>query len=364
MTSIETMSGVNLRERETVAAPAAGSRAGLPPPIRIVVSNLVYDDADASADASAGGSAEDLGDASAGAIPMHPTLSDAACPAPASNTKPAIHTSLPSRAPSIEEQIDELISYEEPGCLCCKRFFCHDERNVSTDDLILEKDRLNLRQLLNHEAYKVGANFQEEDDAREAKRRNCRKVLTEAAISVNCLKLPFAQFNKLSARRKAGVIFVQSIWVCFLVLWFSVNKYERYNCHANPLMRPGQDYTYEKYHCLVESGYFQRRNSSQSEFEQLAADPASGWNTTTTETQADFESWKKRTKFNGPVEYMEIFTTLCDRAISVAAMYMFHVGTYTEALYPPMLDETFFSGAGTLSLAVRRPRKYIQQVRC
>jgi hypothetical protein len=279
-----------------------------------------------------------------------------------SSSSPSSSSALPSRAPTIEQQIEDLVSYEEPGCLCCKRFFCHDERNVSTDDLILEKDRLNLRQLLNHEAYKVGGNFQEQDDAREAKQRSCRKVLAEAAISVNCLKLPFAQFGKLSPRKKAGVIFVQSIWVSFLVLWFSVNKYERYNCHAHPLMRPGQDYTYEKYHCLAKSGYFKHRNSSQSEFEVLVADTQSGWNRTTG-TLAEFDSWKKRTKFNGPVEYMEIITTLCDRAISVAAMYMFHAGTYTEALYPPMLDETFFPGAGTHMLAVRRPRKYIQQVR-
>ena len=268
-----------------------------------------------------------------------------------------------TRAETIEEQINELVSYEESGCLCCKRFFCNDERNVSVDALILEKDRLNVQQLLNYERTDRGGTFEHLDVVHEAKRKNCLKVLAEAALSVNCLKLPFAQFKKLSARTKTMVISVQILWISFLILYFTVNKYQFHNCVAHPILRPNEDYSYGKYHCLVKSQYFSNQTLSDDElqFQRLRADPKSGWNSTL-KTLEEFKSWKTRTKFHGPVEYMEIFTTLCDRGISVAAMYMFHTGTYTEALYPPMLDETFFPGAGTTLLAVRRPRKYIQQV--
>ena len=197
--------------------------------------------------------------------PTHPTLPET-LPDSASASAPPVK----KRSETIEEQIDGLISYEESGCLCCKRFFCHDERNVSTDSLILEKDRLNLSQLLNYEAIKVGKNFQQEDDAREANRRNCLKILSEAAISVNCLKLPFAQLNTLSMRIKALVITIQVLWIS--PLWFSVNKFELYQCDPCPTMHPWQNYTYAKYNCLVKSGYFHNRTSSRAEFELIKAD--------------------------------------------------------------------------------------------
>ena len=167
--------------------------------------------------------------------------------------------------------------------------------------LILEKDRLNLSQLLNYEAIKVGKNFQQEDEAREATRRNCLKICAEAAISVNCLKLPFAQFNTLSMRIKALVITIQVLWISFLVLWFSVNKFELYQCDPQqcPLAK-----LYLQVQLSGQIGYFHNRTSSRAEFELIKADDASGWSSS---SFSAFETWKEKTKFNGSRIYGNLY---------------------------------------------------------
>ena len=119
------------------------------PPIRITIASL--DATPAGKEPDRERPIEHPVEPSDDGIPTHPTLPET-LPDSASASAPLVK----KRSETIEEQIDGLISYEESGCLCCKRFFCHDERNVSTDSLILEKDRLNLSQLLNYEAIKVG----------------------------------------------------------------------------------------------------------------------------------------------------------------------------------------------------------------
>ena len=103
-----------------------------------------------------------------------PQMTNSNSPHPPRDSPDSASASAPlvkKRSETIEEQIDGLISYEESGCLCCKRTAT---MSATFRQLVNpRKRRLNLSQLLNCKAIKVGKNFQQEDDAREANRRNC-----------------------------------------------------------------------------------------------------------------------------------------------------------------------------------------------
>ncbi len=263
-----------------------------------------------------------------------------------------------------EDALEDVLDADEDGCLCCKRFCAMDVRRISTDNLILEKDRLNMRQLLNNHDPDVDdptKDYQDSAKERAAMReRNCLAICTEYSIAANCVKVPF---SKRGATQSCLFSIVQVVWIVFLVLFWTANKIQRQMCAPHPFMRPGLSFRSARYECLDSSILAQMENLTTAE--QFAVvksiSPAAQWAGSKNTTEA-FLMWQVDTRSKGPIEWVDALSDLFDTGIVLSCMLMFHFGTSKEAMYPLMLDETFFSGAGTASIAVKRPRKLVQQV--